>query len=259
MQPFGLRHQIARLLFWIALLLGAAGITTAFAGLPILPPAAWIGAALGALGLNLLLGGELIAGGGPRMFAVRGQVVRGELIARAGFSDLSVGMGGIDRVATMHHGPLGKPKFSVEDGVAYLKMANPLLPNIAQWETRLAGNVLWDLDTRATLGNLSLDLSHLRAERISARTTFGRLEVKLPTRGYTQMFLKTGAGEIDVTMPTGTGVRVQIKRGRLGSIAIENERLIAVDGKRWATADYDAASTQVDIRIEAGAGDVFLR
>lgn len=259
MQPLGLRYQIARLLFWIALLLGAAGIATAFAGLPILSPAAWIGAALGALGLSLLLAGELIAGAGPRMFAVRGQVVRGELFARTGLSDLTVGMGGIDRVATMHHGPLGKPKFSVEDGVAYLRMANRLLPNVAQWEARLAGNVLWDLDTRATLGNLTLDLSHLRAERISGQTAFGRLEVKLPTRGYTQMFLKTSAGEIDITIPAGTGVRVRIKRGRLGSVAFLNERLIAIDEKRYATADYDEASTQVDIRVETGAGDVFLR
>jgi hypothetical protein len=259
MQSFGMRHVVARFLFWIALIAGIAGIGMTFAGAQLVPSAVLIGVPLAVLGLSILLGGEIIAGGAPRTYAVRGQVVRGDLIARTGPADLAVGSGGIDRVASMRHGPLGKPKFTVEDGVANLRMTNTLLPNIAEWEAKLAGNVLWDIDARSGLGTLSLDLTNLRIERVVAHSSLGRVEIKCPSRGFAQLFLSAGVGEIDLTIPVHVGARVMITHGALSDVEILNERLQAIDAKRYATPDFESASAQVEIKIEPGAGDVIIR
>jgi hypothetical protein len=259
MQAMGMRHAAARFFFWIALIVGIAGIGMSFAGVRVLPSAALIGVPLAALGLSILLGGEMVAGGAPRTYAVRGQVVRGDLVARTGPADLAVGAGGIDRVASMRHGPLGKPKFTVEDGVANLRMSNPIIPNIAAWEAKLAGNVLWDIDARSGLGTLSLDLTNLRIERVVAHSSMGRVEIKCPSRGFAQLFLSAGLGEIDLTIPEHVGARVMITRGALSDVEILNERLQALDAKRYATPDFETASAQVEIKIEPGSGDVIIR
>ena len=259
MQATGMRQGVARFLFWIALILGIAGIGMTFAGMRMVPPAVLIGAPLAALGLSILLGGEIIAGGAPRTYAVRGQVVRGDLVARTGPADLMVSSGGIDRVASMKHGPLGKPKFTIEDGVANLRMSNSILPNIAEWEAKLAGNVLWDIDARSGLGTLSLDLTNLRIERVVAHSSLGRVEIKCPSRGFAQLFLSAGLGEIDLTIPEHVGARVMITRGALSDVEILNERLQALDAKRYVTPDFESASAQVEIKIDPGPGDVIIR
>jgi hypothetical protein len=255
----GLRFSLARLLFWLGGLALLGGVASLAAGIRILPPELLIGAALTAFGLNTLLAGELLAGPEPRYFTVRGQVVRGEAIVRAGLADLTVGRCGIDRVANMKHGPLGKPKFSVIDGVANLRMANGLVPNIAQWEANLATNVLWDLDVRSSLGGMMLDLSALRMERVVARSGLGRMEIRCPERGFAQLFLRTGIGEIEVTLPEETGARIFVEEGGLGTLRVENERITALDDRRYITPDFETASAQVEIKIEGGSGDVVIR
>jgi hypothetical protein len=255
----GPRFSLARLLFWLglgALLMGAG---TLAAGIRILPPELLVGAGLMAFGLNALLAGELLAGPEPRFFTVRGQVVRGEAIVRAGLADLTVGRCGIDRVANMKHGPLGKPKFSVVDGVANLRMANGLIPNIAHWEANLAANVLWDLDVRSSVGDLMLDLRALRVERVVAHSGVGRMDIRCPERGFAQLFLRTGIGEIEIHLPEETGARLYIVHGGLGSLRVENERVTALDARRYITPDFETAPAQVEIKIEGGSGDVVIR
>lgn len=259
MQSYGLRHHLARIIFWISILAGIAALVVIFGRVQILPAAVLIGLTGVTFGLSALLGGEVIAGPQPKQYTVKGQVVRGEISVRAGLADFALETGKPDRVATIHHGPIGKPRFAVEDGVATLRLANGLLPNIARWDAKLATNVLWDIDARTSLGEMSLDLSGLRIERVVAQTGWGKLDVILPTRGYTQLFLTTGAGEITITVPEDVGARFVITQNNLATLTIENPRITALDAKRFATPDYDTASTQVDIKIEVGSGEVIIR
>lgn len=258
MRTLGLRRSLAQLLVWVTLLILIAGLGTTLAGLRLIPPGLWIGGTLAGLGLSTLLVGELVAGPLPKPFTARGQVVRGELIVRAGPADLTVSVCGADRIATVRHGPLGRPKFAVQDGVAQLKMSNGLIPSITQWQADLARNVLWDLDLRSGLGELVADLSHLRVERVAARTGMGRIEITCPTRGYSQMTLRAGAGDIEVRIPENVGVRLQIRHGELATLRIDNERVQATGSRRYATPDFDSAATQIEIRIDSSAGDIVI-
>jgi len=62
-----------------------------------------------------------------------------------------------------------------------------------------------------------------------------------------------------VNLPPDVGARFVIARGTLATLKIENERVTALDVKRYSTADYESASTQVEIKIEASSGDIIIR
>ncbi len=258
MFTYRLRRALSQILLFGSLIILAAGAATTFTGIRIIAPGLWVGAGIAGLGLSALLAGELIASSEPRPFTARGQVVRGELDVRAGPCDLTVGACGTDRVATVVHGPFGKPKFKVEEGIATLTLDNGLIPNITQWQADLARNVLWDIDLRAGLGDLTVDLSSLRIERFAARTRLGRLSLICPARGYTQMNLRSGLGEIEVRIPEHVGARLNIKHGALATVKIYNERLIALDDHRFTTPEFEASSAQVEIRIHSAAGDITI-
>ncbi len=254
----GPRRGVARLLWWMAVLAAAAGAGTTLAGMRLAPPELWAGAVLALLGLNVLLMGELVAGPEPRSFTVRGQVVRGELAVRAGLADLTVDSCPNDRIATLRHGSPGRPKVVVEEGIARLRLGSPLALSLSHWGASLARNILWDVEVRSGLGDLHLDLSSLRVERVAARTGLGRLTVICPARGFTRLFLRSRGGVIDVRIPAQVGARLHIRQGALASLAVSHPRLQALDARRYATPDFDAAPAQVEITLEAVAGEVFI-
>jgi hypothetical protein len=220
---------------------------------------ALLGGGLALLGADVLLGGDLKTGLEPRIFNARGEVARGRLIARCGLSDLAVSPGPLDRIASIAFGPLGKPAFEEAGGVATIRLASPRLrPNVAHWRADLAPNVLWDVDVRSSLGHVDLDLRDIRLERVTAHTSLGRVRIVCPERGYTEMNLQTTAGEIEIVLPPGVGAAIEVRTGALGSVTVNNKRLLAPDQRRYVTADVDTAAARVRIRIEAAAGDVIL-
>jgi len=252
------RRHIEMALFWGGVLLTAAG--AALFALPAAPAPVVLGAGLAALGLSLLLAGDIVAGPAPRSYSARGQVVRGRVDIAAGLSNVVIRGGLTDRAAAVTFGPFGRPQVTVEEGVAHVRLASPrLLPSLATWRAELAGNVLWDLDVRSSLGGLLLDLRSLRLERVSAQTWMGRLRVICPeTRGHTEIELKTALGAIEVIIPEGVGAQVTVSHGSLGTVRQKNERLLAPGQRRYVTADFESAAAQVDIRIEAASGDIVL-
>src|SRR5574341_700592 len=224
-------RRTAQILGWVGLLALAGGV--ALLALRIQPVGGLLlaGGLIG-LGLNAALGREMVLGGEPRSFTVRGPVVRGEVEVRAAFNNLTVGACPNDRTATMRYGPLGGPGFEVKDGVARLELKASLLrPNFTHWQADLAGNVLWDVAARSFAGDLLFDLTHLRLNRLDARTALGRVEVSVPPE---------------------TGVRIVIRRQELASLTIETERLKMVAADRYTTPHYDESPGQVDLRITTG-------
>ncbi|MBN1430219.1 MAG: hypothetical protein JXB07_17755 [Anaerolineae bacterium] len=251
-------RQVTQAFWWIGLVMMIVGIALAVLRFRF-PGFMLIGGSFVVLGLNTLMGGDLIAGPEPRSFTARGAVVRGRLEARTGLCDLVVGKCGSDRVATTHYGPLGKPGFEVRDGVAYLRLAQAAFqPNVTRWQADLATNVLWDVEARSFIGEMLLDLSDLRLEEVIAGTTLGYIHVTCPTRGYVRMSLTSVCGEIEIKVPPQVGVKIVIKPGALATVINRNERITLVKRNRYATPDFDTASGQVEMHIRVAAGDVIL-
>jgi len=258
MERSGVNTRIAQGLWWVGLLSAVAGIVLLIARISLIGGLA-LGVGMVVLGLNTLLAGDLSTGPGGRPFSVRGPVVRGNLEARSGLSDLSVGVCPSDRIASLVYGPSGKPGFEVSEGVARVRLIQPAFPpGLADWRADLASNVLWDVKATSWLGSLNIDLSQLRLETLTAATALGHLTITCPTRGYVQLLLKTGLGEVEVNIPAQTAVKITVKRGKLASLTVKNPRLIAYRHDRYGTQDYDSASAQVEIVIESQAGDIVL-
>lgn len=253
-----LTRRIARLLGWLGLILIAAGLALLMLAPTPSPAPLIIGGGVTALGLGVLFGGELVLGPSPRLFTARGQVVRGDLIVQAGLCDLTISEGLDDRVVTVRFGPFGKPYFHAESGAATLRLINGLRPNLASWEVGLAGNVLWDVDLRSTLGDLMLDLGSLRLEHVTAYTALGRLCVRGPLRGYVQMRLGSVAGVIEVNIPPQVAAQVTLHTGALASVTVHNGRLQEVDPHCYRTEDYGSAAHQIDLHVECAAGEVLI-
>ena len=83
MQKNNLRRRLAVLLWWIGLASLLVGVVSFFVYLPI-NRGILLGVGAVALGLNPLLGGDLIVGPPPRTYTARGQVVRGYARIKAG-------------------------------------------------------------------------------------------------------------------------------------------------------------------------------
>ncbi|MBN1309767.1 MAG: hypothetical protein JXB30_00015 [Anaerolineae bacterium] len=253
-----LARQIAQAFWWIGLMMMVVGISLAILRFRF-PGFMLIGGSFVVLGLNALIGGEITAGPEPRSFTARGSVVRGRLEAKTGLCDLVVGKCGSDRVATTHYGPLGKPGFEVRDGIAYLRLVQAAFqPNVTQWRSELAANVLWDVEAHSFIGELIMDLSELRLEEVIAGTKLGYIKMTCPTRGYVRMSLNSTFGEIEIEVPPQVGVKVAVKKGPLATLAINNERIETIRHNRYATPDFDAAPAQVEIHIRSSAGDIIL-
>jgi hypothetical protein len=261
MKGKALSRLIIQIFAYIGIALILAGVILLYVpGGVIMPPGALIGFGLAALGVNVVLGGDIVVGPTPRSFSAKGQVVRGYLDVSAGPADLDVGGGTKSRIASLTHGPLGKPRFVVEEGVARLRLHNNLLlPNITQWRAKLASNILWDIYARSSLGILTLDLGQLRLEKVIAATSWGQLLITCPKRGYVQIDLRTTTGLIDITIPDGVGAHVTIESGPLAHVDIQNERLLAEDRQTFTSLDYETAPATVDIHIRADAGDVYIK
>ncbi len=254
---------VPRALFWLSLLLFAAGLVIQLTALVNVQPGILIGAGLISLALNILLGGDILIGGGLRTFSARGQVVRSLFDVQTGLCDLSVGKGPNDRVALMRYGPMGQPTFTVTDGVGHLSMHQSLKrPNIAHWQTGLAANILWDIAVCSSSGDINLNLTDLRVEQVSAQTTLGRIQVACPQRGYVTLDLRAQLGQVEVVLPEseGIGVKIEIRRGPLSSLTFKTEsgRLLDVGDNIFMTAGYDNAQAHVDISIRSSIGDVII-
>lgn len=251
-------RRVNRIIFWLGLLLLLAGVALLAAGFRQFP-GIMLGVALILLAVNVWLGRDFSTSGQPRSATIRGEVVRGTLRSRAGYSDLTIGACDIDRVAQVRYGPLGQPAYSVEDEVLTLLMGQRRINlNVAYWRADLAGNVLWDLDLRASLGNLTLDLQELRLDHIRAHSGWGRLSINAPKRGYVVMELSSVAGEIELILPEGVGARITIERGLLSGVRVRNPRLLALRPDQYSTPEFESSPSRVEIRVKPGAGDLIV-
>lgn len=244
-------------MWWGGLASLVGGVVSSFAGFRAYQPVL-LAAGLLAWGANVLLGGELVVGREPRLFTARGQVVRGEVKIRAGLCDLAIGDCPIDRVASLRHGPMGQPSFGIKDSVARLALRQPAIPNITQWQAGLASNILWDVEARSSLGDLSLNFTSLRLERVYVQTWAGRVTLLCPLRGYAEIRIRSGIGDIEIHIPEEVGAHFEIKHGELGRVWIDNPRVLVGEPGEYLTSGFKSAGTRVRMQIVAGAGTVTI-
>jgi hypothetical protein len=249
-----MRRLLALPLWWLAVLLVVVGgLAKAFGWLD-LPLGVWIGGSLIALGLNVLVGGDVVVAPHARPFSARAQVSRAVLDIVAEVADVEVrASDDYERLATVRVGPGAGPDFKVANGVAHLRLASklPWLPGASNWQASLATNVLWDVTAHSVLGHLDVDLSHVRVDRASLKSSLGGVRVTCPRRGQPQLRLETLLGDLEVVVPREVGARVRVERGGLAHVNLDSAHFEQLDATTFATHNLESARA---VGVGAGGG-----
>lgn len=253
-----MQRLLAALSLWAAVLLMVAGAVTGLFGVLPLPPGLLLGGGLFVLGLHVLVAGDLIFSTRVRPFTARAQVSRASLEVHSGMADVAVAASdGFERLAAVRVGPDAHPDFKVEDGVAHLRVSRRLgwLPGTANWQARLANNVLWDVEAHSLVGNLDVDLREIRVETVFLKSDLGGVRVYCPRRGRPLIELEARIGDLEVVLPDNVAARVKLEGGRMANLDLDREIFERVDRETYVTLDADSAATVADITLRIQVGE----
>jgi hypothetical protein len=253
-----MQRLLAVLLWWLAVLLFVAGGLTKIIGLVDLPLSVWVGGSLMALGLNVLVAGDLVVTiPSSKPFNARAQVSRAVLDATSVWADVEVRAGAdYERLAAIRMEASTRPKLKVVEGVAHLGLSRRLrwLPGEADWRATLATHVLWDVRAHSTLGDVDVDLRGLRVDRVSLKSTLGSGRIVCPQRGRPVVEVETLLGDLEVMLPPEVGARVRVAGGRFANVSLDEEHFEQINATTFATHDLEPtdAAVEITLRIQAG-------
>lgn len=147
-----------------------------------------------------------------------------------------------------------------------------------EWQVHLNPRLPCEINAQSNGGNLRLDLAGVTVTRISAETGGGNIDLVLPEQtsgleaaastgggnvkielgedvtGWNAITAHSGAGNVVVRIPGNLPARIQATTG--WGKALIDPRFNQVESHTFQSADYDQASSRVEIEIKSGAGNV---
>lgn len=128
------------------------------------------------------------------------------------------------------------------------------------WDVSLTPALPVTLECSLGAGNADIDLSRIRATKVTVAAGAGNVTVKMPENvDKTTAEVSAGAGNLTVRVPRGVGLHVT------GSAGVGTIDLSAVGGGKsggvarsldFSTPDYAKAAKRMDITVKAGAGTI---
>ena len=124
-----------------------------------------------------------------------------------------------------------------------------------EWNIHLNPAVSSDITAHTGGGNVKLDLSGMAVTQVSADTGGGNVEVVLPDNASVlNVNAKSGAGNVSVRIPNGVAAKLHMTTG-LGKVIVDPQ-FSMIDKNTYQTPGYDSATSQVEITLSSGAGNV---
>ena len=128
-----------------------------------------------------------------------------------------------------------------------------------EWNVGLTGEVPMRLEFETGAANSELDLSLLKVTDLRIRTGAAQTKVTLPaSAGMTRVEAQGGAAQVRFLVPPGVAARIRSTIA-LGSTDVDTMRFPrGIDGRTWASPDYETATNRVEIEVSGGAGQVIV-
>ena len=125
------------------------------------------------------------------------------------------------------------------------------------WDLLLNPAVAIDLDVELGAGDSTLDVGDLNLSGLTVESGAGDATVDFAGNhaGALNASIETGSGSLVVILPRDTGVRVTVDHGA-GEIDAPG---LTRNGDIYTNADFGTAAETLDLKIEAGAGNIELR
>jgi len=126
-----------------------------------------------------------------------------------------------------------------------------------RWNIDLTPRIPLDIEVRAGVGDLNLDLSQLTVTRLDVGSGIGDTTVDFPlATGRTTAVLQSAIGDITVRIPEGVEARVTFSK-LLASVDVFDRRLVR-SGDAYVTANYSAAADRLDLEIKLVIGNITI-
>lgn len=124
-----------------------------------------------------------------------------------------------------------------------------------EWDLRLTPEVDWTLVLETGAGETRLALTELAVRNLLLKTGASSTEVDLPAvAGQAKVRVESGVSSVVLRVPASTAARIQVQSG-LADIQVDGSRFPQTAGV-YQSADYETASSRIDIDIQTGVGSV---
>lgn len=172
--------------------------------------------------------------------------------ARPGLLAYGSFAGGL-KAQTRREGDLLDADLSPEsDPVAFVTPWNWGPGGAYDWDLNLTDAVPLELEFETGASESTLDLSGIRASRISVKTGASSTNLTLPSRpvGTCAVRIEAGAASVQSTVPAGVEAFIRSESG-LGEVQIDRARFLPVPGG-YQTANYASATDRLEIKASVG-------
>ena len=124
---------------------------------------------------------------------------------------------------------------------------------VIDWQIALTREIPIDLEVGISGGRGSLDLEHLRIQRLELTCPGSLVELTLPAAaGHTDVEIHANGAMVVVRVPDG--VAAWIRGAGSGSIELDPERFPPYAGGEFRSPDFETARNRIDIRADLGSG-----
>lgn len=124
------------------------------------------------------------------------------------------------------------------------------------WVVDLNPSLSTSLNVAAGVANVSLDCSSVFLREVTVAAGVADLNLKMGLTGKeTKVRVSGGAACVSVAVPRSAGLRVTVSSPLTITHDLDSAGLTR-SGNAWATADFDNASTKIDVVMTCGAGTV---
>ncbi len=129
--------------------------------------------------------------------------------------------------------------------------------NRIRWDVQLNSEVPISMEINSGASDTQLNLRETLVKELVIKTGASATTVTTPARaGYTYVKVEAGAASVKINVPEDVAAKVEVEGGLLG-VDVDKNRF-PKEGKYYQSPEYDSAANQLEIKVEAGAGSLFV-
>lgn len=126
-----------------------------------------------------------------------------------------------------------------------------------RWSIDLTPRIPLDIEVRAGVGDLYLDLGELTVTRLDVGSGVGDTTIDFPiAAGRTTAVVQGAIGDMILRIPEGVGARVTFSK-LLASVDVRDPRFVRSDDA-YVTANYDTAPNRLDVEVKLVIGNIVI-
>ena len=128
-----------------------------------------------------------------------------------------------------------------------------------RWELALNPSLATSINVSGGVSNVTMDMTSVYVDNLNVASGVAKLDLTLGLSGKeTRINVTGGVGNVTLNAPEAAGIKITLT-GPLSFMSNFSKQGLVKTGNYWATPDFTAATTKVNLFMTCGAGKVNLR